>query len=196
MANDRSRDSSNDVMSLCAINGDELSKGKVFLDHFLKAQSRIFAYIYTLLPNSVDAEDVLQEVSKLLWEKFDERNPPDDFVAWANRVVYFKVKEYRRGRKRQVTFSDTMFEQLVETLEEHSSALQLDERQEALTRCLGKLGERERALLTERFRDGATIRSVAESFGRKTDAVYKALAKLRQRLHDCVERTIAAESHP
>ena len=31
--------------------GESLARGKVFLDHFLKAQRRIFAYVLTLLPN-------------------------------------------------------------------------------------------------------------------------------------------------
>jgi RNA polymerase sigma-70 factor (ECF subfamily) len=176
---------------------DEKAKGKVFLDYFLKARRRIFAYIYTLLPNAVDAEDVLQEVSKLLWEKFDEGNPPDDFVAWACRIANYKVREHRRSQRRwQCMFSDAMCQRLAATIDEQQSAeLFLDQRQEALAGCLAKLAATDRALLTERFREGASVRSVAEAFGRTTDAVYKILARIRERLHDCVERTLLAEEH-
>jgi RNA polymerase sigma-70 factor, ECF subfamily len=72
-----------------------VSKGKAFLGLFLKAQRRIFAYIFTLLPNRTDAEDVLQEVSKLMWERFDEADPPGDFVAWGCRIAFYKVMEHR-----------------------------------------------------------------------------------------------------
>jgi RNA polymerase sigma-70 factor, ECF subfamily len=173
-----------------------LSKGKVFLGLFLKAQRRLFAYIFTLLPNRADAEDVLQEVSKLMWEKFDEVNPPEDFVAWGCRIAFYKVMEHRRSQRRgRLIFSDTMLERVAESGSDHADALRLDERHDALACCLGKLSRRDRQLLDERFKDGATVRSVAEHLGRSADAVYKALARVRRALHDCVERTIAAEGH-
>jgi RNA polymerase sigma-70 factor, ECF subfamily len=173
-----------------------VSKGKAFLGLFLKAQRRIFAYIFTLLPNRTDAEDVLQEVSKLMWEKFDEAHPPGDFVAWGCRIAFYKVMEHRRNQRRdRVIFSDAMLERVAETVSEHADALQLDERHDALACCLGKLSRGDRQLLDERFKDGATVRSVAERLGRSADAVYKALARVRRALHDCVERTITAGSH-
>jgi RNA polymerase sigma-70 factor (ECF subfamily) len=171
-----------------------LAKGKAFLGLFLKAERRIFAYIFTLLPNRVDAEDVLQEVSKLMWEKFDEAHPPEDFVAWGCRIAFYKVMEYRRSQRRgRVIFSDVMLERVVEATSEHAGALRLDERLDALACCLGKLGRGDRQLLDERFQPGATVHSVAERLGRSADGVYKSLARLRRALHDCVERTIAAE---
>lgn len=170
-----------------------MSKGKAFLGLFLKAERRIFAYIFTLLPNRADAEDVLQEVSKLMWEKFDEAAPPGDFVAWGCRIAFYKVMEHRRGRRRErVIFSDAMVERVAETVSEHAEALRLDERHDALACCLGKLSRGDRKLLDERFKEGATVRTAAERLGRSADAVYKALARVRRALHDCVERTIAA----
>jgi RNA polymerase sigma-70 factor (ECF subfamily) len=173
-----------------------LSRGKVFLSLFLKAERRIFAYIFTLLPNRADAEDVLQEVSKLMWEKFDESDPPEDFVAWACRIAFYKVMEHRRSRRRErVILSDAMLQRVAETVSEHAAALRLDDRYDALACCLGKLGRSDRQLLDERFKEGATVRSVAERLGRSADGVYKALARVRRALHDCIERTIAAEGH-
>ena len=174
-----------------------LSKGKAFLDLFLKAERRIFAYIFTLLPHRADAEDVLQEVSKLMWEKFDEDHPPENFVGWGCRIAYYQVQEHRRSRRRQrIIFSDEVVERLAETMVEQASTLRLDERGEALACCLGKLVPHDRALLAERLKDGATVHSAAERVGRSVDAVYKALARIRKALHDCVARTLAAEGRP
>jgi RNA polymerase sigma-70 factor (ECF subfamily) len=173
-----------------------LDKGKVFVGLLLKAERRIFAYIFTLLPNRADAEDVLQEVSKLMWEKFDEASPPEDFVGWACRFAFYKVMEHRRSVRRQgVIFSDSMLERVAETVSEHAAALRLDERRAALACCLGKLGRVDRQLLEARFREGATVQSVAKRLGRSADGVYKSLARVRRALHDCVERTIAAGGH-
>jgi RNA polymerase sigma-70 factor (ECF subfamily) len=170
------------------------SKGEAFLGQFINSERRIFAYIYTLVPNRDDAEEVLQEVSKILWQMFDAAAPPDNFLSWACRIAFFEIKALRRTRRRQrVIFSDAMLERVAETASEHADVLRLDERHEALACYLGKLGERDRDLLAKRFEDGATVRSVAESVGRSVDAVYKALARVRRLLCNCVERTLATE---
>ena len=184
----------NRLAILVADEGDVVSKGQAFLGLFLKAQGRIFAYILTLLPHRNDAEDVMQEASKFMWEKFDERNPPKDFAAWGCRIAYFRIKEYRRACRRQrVTFSDEILEQMSGTMVEETMALQLEERHEALVHCLGKLGRRDRELLVERFEEGASTLSTAKRVGRSVDAVYKAMARVRRMLYDCVERRLAAE---
>jgi RNA polymerase sigma-70 factor, ECF subfamily len=171
--------------------------GRAFLGQFLKAERRIFAYILTLLPHRADAEDVLQEVSVIMWEKFEEDDPPKDFVAWGCRIAYFQIQHHRRDQRRgRVVFSEEMLSQLADTIADESAALQLDERREALTHCLGRLGRPDRELLTERLKEGATAQSAAASVGRSVDAVYKALAKIRKGLLDCIERTIAAEGRP
>jgi RNA polymerase sigma-70 factor, ECF subfamily len=69
--------------------------------------------------------------------------------------------------------------------------LQLDERRDALAGCLEKLRPRDRGLLVHRFAEGATIQTAAAHDGRSVEAVYKALAKIRQALFDCVSRTLA-----
>jgi RNA polymerase sigma-70 factor (ECF subfamily) len=171
---------------------DVVANGRTFIALFVKAQRRIFAYILTLLPHQADAEDVLQQVSAIMWEKFDEDDPPGDFTSWGCRIAYLEILHYRRSRRRQrVVFSDELLEHLAEVIEEDSTALQLDERLEALDDCLEKLSRRDRKLLAERFKEGATPLSTAESLGRSVDAVYKAMARIRRGLYDCVTRTLA-----
>jgi RNA polymerase sigma-70 factor (ECF subfamily) len=175
----------------------ESEKSKSFLRLFVPNGRRLYAYILTLLPNRADADDVLQEASVVLWDKFDPRRPPDDFTAWACRIAYFKVLDFhKKSRRSRVRFSQTLLERVAETAVEHAGALQLDDRREALAGCLEKLSPRDRDLLGRRFADGATTQSTAAQVGRSVEAVYKALAKIRQALFDCVTRTLAKESRP
>jgi RNA polymerase sigma-70 factor (ECF subfamily) len=170
------------------------SKGPVFLTLFLKAEPRMFAYIHTLVPHFADAEDMLQEVSAIMWDKFDAHDPPMDFVAWGCRIAYFRIQHYHRSRKRQrVMFSETMLERVAATIAEESTACSFDERRDVLTHCIEKLGPRDRALLAERLKKGATPRSTAENVGRSVDAVFKAMARIRKALYDCIERKLATE---
>jgi RNA polymerase sigma-70 factor (ECF subfamily) len=155
----------------------------------------VFHLACRLLANRSDAEDVLQEASLVMWEKFDPRRPPDDFAAWGCRIAYYKVLEFtksaRRGRAR---LGRLMLERVGETAVEAAGVLELDDRREALAGCLEKLGPRDRDLLARRFADGATTKSTSEQVGRSVEAVYKALAKLQQSLFDCVQRTLAREA--
>jgi RNA polymerase sigma-70 factor (ECF subfamily) len=188
---------SNRLTTLLAEEDDVAASGRAFITLFLKSQRRILAYILTLLPHHADAEDVLQEVSVTLWEEFDEYDPPDDFVSWGCRIAYHKILHHHRSRKRQrVMFSEEMLERVAETMAEESAALQLEERQQALDRCLEKLARRDQELLAERFKEGATPLSTAERIGRSVDTVYKGMARIRKALYDCVARTLAAEGHP
>jgi RNA polymerase sigma-70 factor (ECF subfamily) len=176
---------------------DDPAKVKLFLRLFLQNERRLYAYILTLLPNRADAEDVLQEASLVMWDKFDDDDPPADFTAWGCRIAYYKVLDlYKSRRRSRVLFSQAMLERLAETTAEQAGTLQLDDRREALAGCVGKLRPRDRDLLARRFADGATTQSTADQVGRSVDAVYKALAKIRQALFECVSRTLATGRQP
>jgi RNA polymerase sigma-70 factor (ECF subfamily) len=172
------------------------AKSTVFLPLFLKNERRLYAYILTLLPHRADADDVLQEVSLVLWDKFDEQNPPGDFAAWACRIAYFKVLDFYKKRQRsRVRFSQAMLDRVAETAVEQAGVLQLDARSEALSACLEKLSFKDRDLLGRRFAEGSTTQSTAAALGRSVEALYKALARIRQSLFECVTRSLAQEGH-
>jgi RNA polymerase sigma-70 factor (ECF subfamily) len=167
-------------------------KVRLFLRLFLQNERRLYAYILTLLPNRSDADDVLQEASLVMWDKFDAGQPPGDFAAWGCRIAYFKVLDFRKKCHRsRVLFSQALLERLAEAAAEPQAARQLDARREALADCVAKLSPRDRDLLARRFAEGATTQSTAAQVGRSVDAVYKALAKIRQSLFECVSRSLA-----
>jgi RNA polymerase sigma-70 factor (ECF subfamily) len=169
-------------------------KNKLFLRLFLQNERRLYAYILTLLPNRADADDVLQETSLTMWDKFDAGAPPGEFLAWARRFAYHKVLDfYKKTHRAQARLSRVFVERLAESAAEQSEVLQLDIRRAALATCVEKLDPRDRDLLAKRFADGATTQSTSEQVGKSVDAVYKALAKLRQTLFQCIQKTLARE---
>jgi RNA polymerase sigma-70 factor (ECF subfamily) len=179
-----------------ALDRDAMSSAKYkhFLRLFLQNERRLYAYIFTLVHNQADSDDLLQETSLVLWDKFDAQHPPDDFAAWACRIAYFKILDFSKKRQRsRVFFGQALLERLAETAIEQSAALQLDERRDALARCVEKLRSRDRELLGWRFAEGGSTRSAAAQAGKRVDAVYKSLARIRRALFDCVTRTIRSE---
>jgi len=165
-------------------------KSKLFLRLFLQNQRRLYAYILTLRPNRADADDLLQETSLTMWDKFEAGGPPDDFLAWGRRIAYHKVLDfYKKSQRAQSRLSQVFLERLSAAAGEDRA----DDRRDALAGCLEKLAERDRDLLKRRFADGATAQSTSQQLGRSVDAVYKSLAKIRLTLFECVQKTLARE---
>src|SRR5436309_12220463 len=101
-------------------------------------QRQIFSYIYVLVPNRSDAEDLLQETSLVICEKFHEFKQGTDFVAWACQIAYWRVRYSRQKFAR----SKVLFDQdILDVVAQTASAMadEMDERHEALARCLGQL---------------------------------------------------------
>ena len=153
-------------------------------------QRQIFAYIYALVPNRYDAEDLLQETSVVICEKFHEFEEGTDFVAWACQIAYWRVRYSRQKYARsKVVFNqeivDAIAHSAVEMIEE------LDDRHVALATCLQKLPQRDRELLLVRYEPGSGVEEAARRSGRTLQTAYKALARLRKLLLDCVSTKLA-----
>jgi RNA polymerase sigma-70 factor (ECF subfamily) len=155
-------------------------------------QRRVFLYALGLLHNAADAEEVLQETNLVLWRKFDEFKPGTDFDRWACRVAHYEVLKFREKRSRTARlFSEGFIEALAVVAENGFD--QLEPRRTALVRCLGKLHDMDRRLITERYQGQATTESVAHALGRSVQGTRKALHRIRMALLACIERTLAAE---
>src|SRR5439155_20451179 len=153
-------------------------------------QRQIFAYIYTLVPDRHDAEDLLQETSVVICEKFDDFVPGTDFVAWACQIAWWRIRYSRQKFARsKVIFDDDVLEAVARTAGVMRE--ELDERHEALHGCLKKLPARDRELVLTRYEPGSGVAEAAKRTGRSMDAAYKALNRLRKLLHDCVSDQMA-----
>jgi len=153
-------------------------------------QRQIFSYIYVLVPNRTDAEDLLQETSLVICEKFGEFKEGTDFVAWACQIAYWRVRYSRQKFAR----SKVVFDQdIVDVVAQTASAMagELDDRHEALAHCLQRLHPRDREMLIARYEPGGSVDEAARRSGRTVTTAYKALARLRKLLLDCVTTRLA-----
>jgi RNA polymerase sigma-70 factor (ECF subfamily) len=158
-------------------------------------QRQIFSYIFTLVPRRHDAEDLLQETSLVICEKFHEFREGTDFVAWACQIAYWRIRYSRQKFARsKVLFDQEVLDAVAQTA--GPMAAELDERHEALANCLGKLHARDRELVLTRYEPGNGVEEAARRSGRSLDAAYKALTRLRKALFDCVTHQISTEASP
>jgi RNA polymerase sigma-70 factor (ECF subfamily) len=158
-------------------------------------QRRIFGYIYTLLPDRHAAEDVLQEASLVICEKFSEFKTGTDFHAWACQIAYWEVRRARQKFARsKVIFDDDVLEAVARTAAELTP--ETDARHEALQQCLQKLHPRDREFVLLRYERGHGVEAAARRCGRSMHAAYKALARIRKLLFDCITSRTSNQAAP
>jgi len=171
----------------------ELDRGARFMRVYLEHQRRIYGLIRALVPNGPDADDILQETSAVLWQKFDEFDPSTNFSAWSLRIARYQVMAYYTTRRRQkARLSDETLDAVVERMS--SPAPREDLRTAALDGCLEGLPEPDRQLLELRYRGGATVEEVAQRSGKTVVAAYKALHRAHERLLQCMRGKLAPGS--
>lgn len=157
-----------------------------FLQLFTQSQRHVYGYIRAQVRCLSDADDVLQETSVVLWEKFAEFDSSASFTRWACGIARRQLlAHYRKSGRFRPLFSDEVDEKFVDQL---THALEAeDERTEALSHCIDELQPRHRELLTLRYADEHEIRDIATRVDRSESAIYKALAKIHDALFDCIE---------
>lgn len=162
-----------------------------FAQALLRHQAQIFSFIYSIVRNFDDADDLFQQTSLVLWRKYDQFDASRSFVAWACGVARFEVANFVRDRDRhRLYFSDELDQVLIdaheaqarEGVEEHRAALEL---------CLNKLRQRDRELLQTCYGGSVAIREVAAEWERSIQSIHNSLSRIRRALHECVRRTLA-----
>jgi len=171
--------------------GEPASAHRRFLNQFLAHQNLLRAYLLAATGSYADAEDLLQDVSNVLWEKFDTfdagRAP---FRAWALGIARVAVLDWRRRQARGVRL---LSPEAVDAITEAAAALgdAPDGYAAHLRDCVGKLSTDWRRLVHLAYLDALPLAQVAETLGRSVAAVEMALVRARRALKECVERQIA-----
>lgn len=178
-----------------ASNGSEESQTDEFLRLYVGCEARIFGYLMTLLGNYNDAQDVSQETLMALWRSFADFQPGTDFYAWARRVAYHRVLSYRKQRHRQGVPCGESFLAAIEQSCAHESG-RLEQYLRYLDECVERLNDPDRQLLQSRFQSPGTVKRLAETLGRPTNTVYKALTRIYRLLAQCLERAVSREERP
>lgn len=161
-----------------------------FVSLFATHDRGIYKYILTLIVDPDEAQEVFQEASVTLWQKFGEFQPGSNFFAWACRIAYFEVLKYRQTHRRdRLQFNDDLLETIAE--ERSASEELLQARRRALAGCLEKLAPRDRALIKDRYAGSLTVLEIARQSGRPVNTLYKALERIRRALMHCIEKNAA-----
>ncbi|MGB4727803.1 MAG: sigma-70 family RNA polymerase sigma factor [Thermogutta sp.] len=169
----------------------ELPPDEEFVRLLSGVQRKLFLFVFTLVPNVVEAEEIVQSTSVVLWQKFSQFRKGEDFLRWACGVARNEVLKHRaRASRHEATFSNEFMEQLAETTVPLMEAV--DERRQALQRCLEELQPHHRRLLAQRYQEGISTEEIAKNQGKTADAVRRMLHRIRLAIYDCVQKKLAS----
>lgn len=169
---------------------DTTIKQTRFAEVYITNQERLRGYVYTLVANWNDAEEVFQRTSLCLWRKWEQFDQDRDFLPWAFGIARLEAKRFLSERSRQQRMlSDSAMEALDVAIVDNTDAL--EERLAALEHCVKKLPAQQRSMLWTSYKNSVSIEQVGELFGLSANAVYKRLRKIREQLHRCIDARIS-----
>jgi len=163
-----------------------------FVRLWTRHQADVERYLFSMIPRQADAAEVLQDVSVLLWKKWDQYDADRPFIPWAIRFAYLEVLKWRQKQAREkLVFSDALVEQLNTRFDDHCPLNEA--RTKALENCLSKLGDQERKWISMRYGRHGAIREEARKSGISMHKLYYALEKIRSTLLNCVTESMRKE---
>lgn len=147
------------------------------------------AYAMTMVPHPQDADDILQEAKVIMWRHFGKFELGTNFGAWARKIVFHQVLAYRKRKHRdRLDFSEEFLRTVADEAEQ--SAEHLERREKMLFACVEKLPREHREVLQLRYQEGLSLEDMASRLNRTVGALYRQLSRVRQSLHECVEKNL------
>jgi len=170
-------------------------KHQQFAELIVRNQADLYRYILSVVGHRADADELFQQATLTLWKVWDRYDASRDFLPWAFAIAHNEIRNFfRRQRARPRLLSDDLIAELTERRMEDQGIL--NQRQHALTECLERLAPQHRELIDLCYARGRSMKAVAESRGQSSDALYKAIQRIRQLLYDCVNRSLSLSAEP
>jgi RNA polymerase sigma-70 factor, ECF subfamily len=168
-----------------------------FMDLVTQHQGRLFGYIYALVQNVNDTQDLHQQTLMILWRKFSQYQEGTSFLAWATRIAQIEVMRFRNSQPAgRVFLSDEVLSQVAESQSRHTVGPATESRQALLDKCIEKLGTVDRELLDASYRRDCRIKEIAAQLGRSSQSICNSLRRIRRELLKCLDRALFEESLP
>ncbi len=163
-----------------AINGNQFAFTRIYDEYF----TRVYRYIFSLVGNQTEAEDLTQDVFiKALQAISSYKFKGAPFSAWLFRIAHNQVIDYWRKQKKEKT---TTLDEAITIASENDPVTmseQISELEE-LTMALKQIPEAQGQVISLRFISGLSISEVAETLGKREGTIkalqFKGIASLKK----------------
>lgn len=164
-----------------------------FVALLTKHQRQLHAYIFSLVWNPTDADDILQETNLVLLKKAAEFDAAREFLPWAITIARFQtLAGLKRLQRLRFVFDEALAEFLADEAAREDPVLEA--RRLALAACLQKLPFAHRELLIRRYEPKAVVGEMAATLGLSLKALSDRLRRIRGKLLSCIARSLAQDA--
>ena len=162
-----------------------------FLKHFLPSEPVLKAFLRAAVRDLHELEDVLQEISSVLWEKFQSFDETRPFLPWALGVARLEVLKWRQQHARS---RETVSDEALALLAEAAAPLapEVEARSLHLAGCLEWLKGAARRVVEMRYGLALPIAEVARELRKSVPATEMILVRARRVLQECLEHKAEA----
>lgn len=161
-----------------------------FIRNFAAVQSSLYRYICSLLPNFSDADDILQEVAVISWEKYQSFDDEQSFQAWIFGIARNKVLHSKRRFLRTQSLMAKALEEKAEAQFSQITLNHIEEKQDALHDCVNGLDNKQQKVLELRYKNKLTSDLIAEQLKRSSQQIRTQLFRLRSSLRSCISNKL------
>ena len=160
-----------------------------FLRQFLPNEGLLRAYLRAATRDPNEAEDLLQEVSAVLWDKFDSYDETRPFRAWALGVARLQVLKWRQKAARS---REVLSDEALDLLENAAlaAAEAAEERRAHLRDCVALLPAHLKDVVRLRYLEELPVSELAARIRKSAAAVEMILVRTRRALRECVDRKL------
>lgn len=159
----------------------------------MRHEPALRAYSRSILPSWNLVDEIIQESSLTIWEKFAQLENEDGFLPWAKVIVRFKcLSALGKLRRDQQIFS----EGVLELLADEAEAFDVEEREQsmlALRSCLESFSKPHQELLLAPYSGNGQVTRLAGQANKSANSLYKLLGRLRVKLATCIESKLGQE---
>jgi RNA polymerase sigma-70 factor, ECF subfamily len=178
---------------MCSRPMNEPDRNSLFSDLIANCQSELYGYIFAVVRNWEDADDLFQSVCLVLWRKFESFRPGSSFFAWARQTARIEVSQFLRRKQLQTSVSEKLLEDLTEPIGDSQSG-QAESYLAALRRCKAKLSTVDEELLELQYVEDLGSRQIADRLRRPQQSVCQSLKRIRRWLLECVQMELARQT--
>jgi RNA polymerase sigma-70 factor (ECF subfamily) len=163
----------------------------------LANRGMLLGYINVITGDPTLTEDVFQEVSIVVMQKYRDVQDPDGFRPWARTIARFQaLKAVNRRRANPVVLAGEVIDRLDRAWEERDREDRRDASVAALERCLAKLTPRAQELVHLRYHEDLSGQHISERLRKPLNTIYVAISRIHRTLAECVRGELARSGAP
>lgn len=169
-----------------------------FDNNYKRNKDGFLAYVFSLVRNITDAEDIIHEAYVKMLKKLDQYDPSRSFDGWAMGFIRLQVLKFRREKATSKIIHEEFSDEIISALSEEALGneafrLKQEDMYSMIEQGMKKLTPFLAQLITMKYQRGMTDNDIATELGKNVGSIEMGLTRARRELKDFVSKLTSTE---